>query len=204
MDWMLGGAVLGALVAGAVLRHVFAPALGEYGKRKGQNLADKEDIAKLTKLVESVKQENALVLENVRSRQQLRIAAAERRLQAHQEAYALWRRLIKLPYGDSRMPALVTECQQWWDSNCIYLNGESRLAFQRAYFSAMDRYILSQVELRDDGTSTAMKEAAVVLNNAGPAIVRGAELPTLGDAEGQDVTARAEPDSAAPPRASAA
>jgi membrane protein implicated in regulation of membrane protease activity len=49
--------------------------LKSYGLAKGKNLADKEDIEQLTRLVEDVKQENALVLEHVRGINQLRLAA---------------------------------------------------------------------------------------------------------------------------------
>ena len=66
---------------------------GTYLREKGKNLATKEDLAELTRIVEAIKNEHAKELEVVKGRQQLRMAALDKRLQAHQEAFALWRRL---------------------------------------------------------------------------------------------------------------
>src|SRR5581483_12277242 len=95
--------VLTLLVVGVVilLWRSFFPA---YMSEKGKNLATKEDVADITQKVEEVKSfyasqlqdlqhKNDLLLEQLRSRQQLRMAALEKRLQAHQDAYMLWNKL---------------------------------------------------------------------------------------------------------------
>ena len=97
-------AILIAIATGValLLLRSFFPS---YFNEKGKNLATKEDIGEITEAVESVKEDytkrlkelehqNALVLEQLRMNQQLRLAAVEKRLAAHQEAFALWRRLI--------------------------------------------------------------------------------------------------------------
>ena len=74
---------------------------GAYLRRKGQNLADKEDIEKLTQIVEGVRtqyakdlenlsQENRKFIELMSQEHQLRLAALGRRLEAHQEAFSAW------------------------------------------------------------------------------------------------------------------
>jgi len=75
--------------------------LRSYATEKGKNLATKEDIGTITREVEKVRseyaerfeslaQQNRLLLEHTRQRHELRLAALDRRLAAHQEAYALW------------------------------------------------------------------------------------------------------------------
>jgi uncharacterized protein HemX len=79
--------------------------VGAYLKRKGENLATKEDVTELTELVERVRSQHAERLENLAhenrkvleqgSREhQLRLAALDRRLETHQQAFTLWRRLL--------------------------------------------------------------------------------------------------------------
>ena len=73
--------------------------LPSYLSEKGKNLATKEDIAEITREVERVKSESRErlegILEHLRYRNQLRLAALDRRLQAHQEAYALLGKLTR-------------------------------------------------------------------------------------------------------------
>jgi hypothetical protein len=56
-------------------------------------------------------------------RQQLRMAALDRRLQAHQEAYHLWQRLYwaSSSSDDEQIMSVATESEQWWEQNCLYL-----------------------------------------------------------------------------------
>src|SRR5207247_2225035 len=77
----------------------------------------------------------ALLLEELRAQHQLRLAAADRRLEAHQEAFTLWAKLVSHTHQDS-ISAVVAECQEWWLKNCVYLSLEAREAFSEAYFAA--------------------------------------------------------------------
>jgi hypothetical protein len=186
MDWLTLFATVGATVAGVVLSHLLLPSLTEYGKAKGKNLADKEDIRKLTELVEDVKHENQLVLENLRSRQQLRMAAAEKRLQAHQEAFVMWRGLLQSVHSD-QIGNVVSTCQQWWERNCLYLTADAREAFNLAYTcaSAHSSYLDGS---RDAETKRLVQANWADIMRAGPIIVEGVSLPSLGDTESKDVT----------------
>lgn len=71
-------------------------------KEKGKNLAIQQDIGKITDEIEKVKLQNNLLLEEVRGRHQLRLAALDRRLQAHQEAFTLWRNLLSKAHNEKK------------------------------------------------------------------------------------------------------
>jgi hypothetical protein len=62
---------------------------------------------------------------------QLRLAAIERRLQAHQEAYALWRKLVFSGDDYETTDPVVIECRAWWNNNCLYLTPGARQAFSQ-------------------------------------------------------------------------
>ena len=110
--------------------------------------------------------------------QQLRLAAVEKRLAAHQEAFMLWRRLIASAYDDA-LTAVVLECQDWWNKNCLYLSAEARDAFNRAYSLAQSHRTLAQSNRDPD----AVKKYSEIIYGAGEAIVAGLELPSLGPRE---------------------
>lgn len=162
-----------------------------YLSEKGKNLATKEDIAEITSKVEDVKElyskrlkdlehQNALVLEQLRAQHQLRLAAVERRLAAHQEAFTLWRRLLGVVHTE-QVHSVVLECQDWWDKNCLYLSGEARDSFNRAYFAAASHRDLTQA--RADVQHVTSNWDLVM--KAGADIVAGVELPSLGAREGE-------------------
>jgi hypothetical protein len=79
-----------AFFAGLVVRE-FLPS---YLRRKGENLATKEDIAAITELQKAVEHRFNELLEDSKQRHALRLAALDRRLAAHQEAFSLWRELL--------------------------------------------------------------------------------------------------------------
>ena len=60
---------------------------------KGQNLATKEDIRKITKITEEIRSQFHKLHEKQAQRDRLRLAALEQRLRAFQEAFSLWRQL---------------------------------------------------------------------------------------------------------------
>lgn len=187
------GAALGALVLWLVLRSFF-PA---YLAKKGENLATKEDIAKITHEIESVKAPYALLLEQFKAQHSLRIVAAERRLQAHQEAYALWRRIV----SEYEVPgiAVILDCEQWWDKNCIFLDPRARDAFSQAYLNVPSYRVLLR-NPRYTEESAEVIESWRLIFGAGAEILRSVELPGLTPSEEADLLARREaPKGAASP-----
>lgn len=159
--------------------------LGAYLKKKGENLATREDVAKLTALVENVRGQYAEKLENLAHanrkvleagtrEHQLRLAAIEQRLQKHQQAFALWRKLVASTHGPEITDS-VSECQKWWNENCLYLEAEARKAFVQAYTAAhIHRELLSHGTPSDE----VMKNWDLIVR-AGNAITTGVELPPI-------------------------
>ena len=179
-------------VAGLLVRS-FLPS---YFTEKGKNLATKEDIGQITEAIESVKEDyakrlkdlehqNSLVLEQLRINQQLRLAVAEKRLAAHQEAFALWRRLIASAYDDG-LSFVVLECQDWWNKNCLYLSAEARDSFNRAYSLAVNHRQLAN----SGGDLEAVKTYSEILYGAGEVIVSGVQLPSRGSRESEQAPPR--------------
>lgn len=110
---------------------------------------------------------------------QLRIAAAERRLEAHQQAFSLWRKLIATVHNENEIRNVVIECQNWWDNNCLYLSPKARKQFNLAYLCAVDHkeYLKNHVDPK------LVKENWTKITDAGEVIIKGVELPTLGENE---------------------
>ena len=165
--------------------------LVSYLRRKGDNLATKEDIAELTEQVERVRSqhaqrlenlvhENRKALENTSREHQLRLAALERRLEAHQQAFTLWRKLISAMNSD-KLPGVVIECQTWWDSNCLYLDAQSREAFVRAFRAAHIHESLLPGRSQGEPGTDIIKDNWDDIVSAGNAIVQGAALPPIKD-----------------------
>jgi len=163
--------------------------LPSYLREKGKNLATKDDIGRITRKVEEVKAEynerlqelahqNNFLLEQTKGRQQLRAAAIEKRLQAHQEAYSLWRQMISKVHSDENVD-IVMACQDWYNANCLYLDQASRAAFRNAYGALAIHPTL--LRAREDKES--IKRNFIDITSAGEVIVNGAELPSLGEDE---------------------
>lgn len=127
--------VLASGIGGAV-----STFFSSYFARKGSLLADKEEAKIITDITESAKSPYAIQLEQVRVRHQLKTAALDKRLQAHQEAFSYWARMNKTPYGEE-FKNLHVECSNWWDENCLYLDPSVRSEFLSS-ITAMNQHHL--------------------------------------------------------------
>ncbi|MFQ5753366.1 MAG: hypothetical protein ACE5HI_15350 [bacterium] len=67
---------------------------------------------------------------------QLRLAALEQRLEIHQSTYTLCRRLIR-NFNKNELWKIVSECERFWDENCLYLGAKSKETFFNAFKAAM-------------------------------------------------------------------
>lgn len=153
--------------------------LGTYLREKGKNVATKEDIDMITDKIEKVRSTYAKEIEEIRNKQQLRLAAIDRRLEAHQEAYALWRKLLSNVNQHDKIGEVVMECQEWWNNHCLYLAPKAREAFRYAYMCALSHkdYLQNRSEVE------SIKKNWDDILVAGQEIVKGAELPSLGEVE---------------------
>jgi hypothetical protein len=143
-DWkfviqVFGSLGIGAAASGAVIHLFLKTFASSYLAEKGKNLATKEDIQQITRAMEEVKSE-------LQARHTLRFAALDKRLQTHQEAYAHISGLIKFlhkPDGEELRQRL-THCQEWFDSNGLYLEPLARNAFWSAWGAGQMYYSLDR------------------------------------------------------------
>ncbi len=117
--------------------------LSSYLSKKAENLATREDIAAITHEIEGVRTQYAVLIEENKAKHQLRMAALDRRLQAHQEAFTLWRGLLGGTHTDT-IGKVVMKCQDWWEKNCLYLEPKVREAFSAAYSAAHSHHAYVQ------------------------------------------------------------
>jgi hypothetical protein len=180
--------IVGAVIYAAgwatfgLLSHFFPGYLAE----KGKNLATKEDIDELTHKVEAIRTDYAMIVERFRATSQFRLAALDRRLQAAQEAFALWRKLIS-KINSEDLQTIVIQCQEWFDNNSLYLSAEARQAFHEACQRAL---MHRQLKRRD---VVSMMDNWRKIEEAGGIIVLSVELPPIRDGEAQDVAAPTPP-----------
>lgn len=152
---------------------------GSYLRKKAENFATKEDIESITDKIEKVRSQYNEQLEAVKASlqlsNQLKLAALDTRLHKHQEAYTLWLNLMWSLYDDKKIGPAVTNCQNWWNENCLYLGEESRGAFKTALILAGQfRGLIDAKEKRKWFNS---------INDAGKKIIEDVNLPSLGEDE---------------------
>jgi hypothetical protein len=123
-----------ALLALPALGSFAAAFFGSYIRKKGENLAMKEDLDRLTRLVESIKHENAMFVEKFKAGQTHRFLAASERLAALQKAFSLWRGLFDVLRTDE-FEGVLAAARTWWNENCLYLDKPARQAFMQGLSS---------------------------------------------------------------------
>ncbi|MDD2901561.1 MAG: hypothetical protein PHU44_03935 [Syntrophales bacterium] len=148
---------------------------GAFLEEKGKNLATKQDIGDIAKIVESIKHENNLILEEVKGKHQMRLASIDKRLAVHQEAYTLWRDLLQSVHQKDKCGDMVIKCQEWWYKNCLYLDQNARQAFYEAYHAAF--HYPDLWASRED--RSVLDEYWAKITNAGKAIEEGTALPSI-------------------------
>ena len=124
-------------------------------------------------------------------------------MQAHQEAFTIWRKLILHAHHDT-VGEVVREGQEWWDKNCLYLSAEAREAFNRSYFAAASHRLYLKAARRGAADVQVIQKNWGEVMRAGSVLLQAVDLPSLGEAEVKDATKPPADDSAAPPRATAA
>lgn len=163
------------VIAGVIVFLLVKHFLPGYLSQKGKNLATKEDISYITKEIEEVKSTYSQILETFKAQHQLRLAAVEKRLQVHQEAFCLWRR-INGAIGTDYLPEIIKECDEWWGNNSLYLEPEPRKAFLEAWVSARDLKWY-----QENSEPSLVTKCYQQINYAGEAITKAVELPRLNE-----------------------
>lgn len=178
----LGAFGTGAVVAGVCVFLLLKSFLPAYLAEKGKNLATREDIADITEKIEKVKSEYASILEELKAHHQLRLAALDRRLAAHQEAFVLWRELLKTVHT-AEVGKTVLKCQDWWEKNCLYLSERVRESFSAAYSAAHSHH--AYVQSRTD--AKLVQENWALITKAGNDIIAAVQLPGLTASERAEI-----------------
>jgi hypothetical protein len=169
---------VGALVAGTIVFLLCKNYLPTYLSEKGRNLATREDIAEITDRVESVRSQYTALAEELKARHQLRLAALDRRLQAHQDAFTHWRRLLGAAYADN-VGQVTMDCQDWWEKNCLYLEPVVRQAFVEAYTAARSHHEL--VKMRSDAQT--LQQSWSRITQFPNLVFQAMQLPSLTESE---------------------
>jgi hypothetical protein len=159
-----------------------ASVLGAYLAHKGRNLATREDVGEITRRVEEVKAAFSAQIEERAQENRLRLAALEKRLDVHQQAYVRWRKLLSAVHTD-QIGNVVAESQRWWIENCLYLTAEVREAFVDAWLAAHRHSSL----LRADTSKDELYKNWHRLEECGEVILRSAGLPGFSPHEREDV-----------------
>lgn len=170
------------VIAGGICFLLLKAYLPSYLSEKAKNLATREDVAKITHEVEEVKLQFSLALEGQKVAHQLRLAAIDRRLQAHQEAFTLWREVVANAYSDE-IGKTVLKCQKWWEENCLYLEPEVREAFVQSYSAAHSHRTL----VGSRPAADIVSEHWARVTRAGDLIFTAVQLPALSSVEKGDL-----------------
>ena len=185
---LVGAFGLGAVVAAGVAFLVAKFYISSYLAEKGRNLATREDIAGITDNIESVRAQYATLIEELKARHQLRLAAVDRRLQAHQEAFTCWRRLMAVTHTNE-VGIVVNECQDWWENNCIYLEPKVRESFLQAYSAAGNHNQL----VRDRAEAEVVKANWSLITGFPNTLFQAVQLPALSELEAKILGVNNEP-----------
>jgi len=160
---------------------------GSYLRTKGQNLATKEDIGKITEEIEKIRTGYAAKLENLSHENRLRLAALEKRLQTYQEAYTLWWQLLGSVFSPN-VREMVVACQEWLTKNCVYLSNEARDAFIGAYHAADLHKSLRDSLSRKEVTVDIFNKNWDKIQKVGDILLRDAGLPGFTENERNEIT----------------
>jgi hypothetical protein len=100
-----------------------------------------------------------------------------KRVDAHQAAFLLWRKLLAVVHGehDARRKA-IREAYDWWEHNCLYLSGEARVAFFRLLTNVdlHGIFLLDHKDKRTDETDRAVRKNWKEIMDVGRILIEGA------------------------------
>jgi hypothetical protein len=150
-------------------------------EEKGKNAATKQDIAKITEQISSIEHGYDVLLEAFRAKEQLRIAALDRRLEVHQEAFVLWWDLMRKLHTE--VDAHVMKCQEFWVQKNLYLTADASYAFRQAYDAALNHKMLKDIarDRKSNEANTDVSSNFSQILSAGNVIRNAVELPPLKD-----------------------
>jgi len=111
------------------------------------------------------------------------MAALEKRLEVHQQAYTLWLQLRRSVHNRNKNTDMVIKCQDWWKKNCLYLDMESR----KAFMSSIHAVTLHSVLTGGQATQDKVNENWRYINECGEILIRSVGLPSFGENELKEI-----------------
>jgi hypothetical protein len=122
----------------------------------------------------------SIVISKESRKGQLAVASLEKRLEAHQTAYSIWRNLISSVHDEEKLSEISMTALDWWEKHCLYLDPESREAFRASIFSAGIHKDLLR-EPRSKESLKSIKENWATIMKPGKTLVEGVYLPSLAE-----------------------
>lgn len=104
---------------------------------------------------------------------QFRLAALDKRLQVHQEAYTRWHEMLRVIDEQDQLGQATVRSQEWWFQNCLYLDPAVRKEF---FWCTQDVFGYAKDE-------TMRKEVWTRITGLGDVIAAAVDLPSIGDPE---------------------
>jgi len=178
----IGSFSLGVFLIGSVVFLLFKFYVPPFLVEKGKNLATRQDIEEITNKIEGVRIQYTFLAEELKARHQFRLAALEKRLEVHQQAFTLWRKLLAFLYKDEIVD-VVMECQTWWNANCIYLEAPVRSSFIQAYCAVGNHKSL----LNGSADSQDIKDSYKIITDFSKVLFESVQLPALSALEAENI-----------------
>lgn len=184
------------IVLVAAMGAFVGPFIKSFFGKKAENLATKQDIAEITKRQEEIKHRFNELIELSKQRHSLRTLVADKRMEAHQQAFKRVKQLL-FAREDVR---LIAACNDWMDDHCLYLTADARTGMWKAIGFAESRAHLL-AEGRSDGIEAKFKQqyhdeavkAWHEIASALPPIMSAVELPPMGIEELNIITRGSDP-----------
>lgn len=158
-----------------------------YLSEKAKNLATKKDIGNLTRIVEDVKIEYSTLIETIRSRNSLKMAALDKRLEVHQEAVKLCIETTRKLANEQETLEHLHKLGQFYINNCIYLNKVASKAFWDSYSAAGLYHVMldSSKQTQHPDEIQKVKQLRDQIYKAPNIIIAEFELPPMSDKDVQ-------------------
>lgn len=134
--------------------------------------------AKSQAKVEKARLENENLRFKEKFQQEMKLAALDKRLQVHQEAYTHWLNVTRYMYNYKLVRPFLDQALNWWDKNCLYLFPEVALEFRRALLKAGNLE-----SIRGGLNPDALVEYQQGIINVGGLIQSSMGLPVIGEDE---------------------
>lgn len=114
---------------------------------------------------------------------QLRLAALEKRLEAHQQAFAFWWEIRSNIYNDDKISDTIQKATEWWRNHCLYLGPKSRASFYNCLIFAGNHADMLKARTPGYDDKKEIRESWDTIMLPGSILVEEVNLPSFGEEE---------------------